>query len=109
MHGKSPDRKCNCKACRMLLNIFIPFTYNYYNYYNYYRYNNNYLVYHYVPSYSEGLKFDDESIEHVLDNYSDINQDGDIIVTTEQGTGIYIYIYIYTFFAHGIFYKFGRV
>ena len=96
MHGKSPHRKCNCKACRMLLNIFIPFIYNYYNYY---RYNNNYLVYHYVPSYSEGLKFDDESsIEHVLDNYSDINQDGDIIVTTEQGTGIYIYTYMHMVF-----------
>ena len=30
--------------------------------------------------YSEGLKFDDDT--------GDINQDGDIIVTTEQGTGI---------------------
>ena len=50
---KSPDRKCNCKACHTLLNIFIPLiiiiiigTIN-----------NNYLVYHYVPSYSEGLQF----------------------------------------------------
>ena len=34
-----------------------------------------------------------------MDNYSDINQDGDIIVTTEQGTSTFKY----TFFEHDIF------